>query len=367
MRKVNQKLSAPKFLAKNNSEKPAQTSKMAQLLAKFEKFSLPKRGNKVEGKVSAVLKDRILVDFGGKSEGVIGGSEFSNLAKTDRLPQIGEKISAIVVYPEDEQGSTILSIVSTISELSWEKLQNLAKSAEAIEAKLTQLGKSGILVEILGLRGFIPAIFAESSILANFENFKGKRVKVKVLEVNKTTNRLICSTIFEQEKVDLAKKFKIGEKYSGTIAATLPFGLVVNFDSLSAFVPNPEVSWEKIDNPQNFFKVGENLDFVFLGVDKKTGRPSISVKLATPDPWAEISKKYSKDSQVKGTISKISDFGAFVSLENGVEGLVHISKIPPDLVLKIGDKITCTVESIDVNLRRISFSLVLKTKPIGYR
>lgn len=362
------KLSILERLPKNQLLQTPTTSKMGQLLAKAANFVLPKRGDQVEGKVSQVLPDRILVDFGGKSEGEISGREFVNLKKADSLPAVGEKIQAVVVNPEDETGVIILSIKLS-GTAAWEKLEKLVTVGEEIEAKVQDLVRGGVLIEVLGLRGFIPAQFANLDLLANFDEFRGKKIKVTPIEVNRGSNRLICTAISQAPMAagDLTKKFEIGQKYQGKVTAILPFGLVVNFDNLAGFVPNSELSWEKIDNLAEFFKIGQDVEFVFLGTDKSGTRAQISLKLATPDPWETVAEKYAKDVEIKGTISKVTDFGAFVTLENGVEGLVHISKIPPDLHFTVGDAVSCTVDSVDTTQRRISLSPVLTTKPVGYR
>lgn len=361
---------SPKDKHKPNSSKSVDSSKMAQLLAKYSGFRLPPRGGQVTGTVVKVTSDKILVDFGGKSEGQISGREFADLRKLGTLPSVEETITAVVINPEDESGATILSVRTTAADTVWRNLEKIAADAGEVEAKVKSLAKSGVLVEIQGLRGFIPATFANIQILKDFEKFQGAKIKVRPIEVNKETARLICTSLPKipaRGKQEIAKKYTENLKYQGKVAALLPFGLVVSFDSLDAFVPNSEVAWEKVEDPASIFKAGQDVDFVFSGFDQSSGLPHISVKAATVDPFEKFSQHVAKDSQVLGTVSKITDFGAFVLLDAGIEGLVHVSKIPPDYKLEVGQSVNCTVDSVDIAQRRISLSLVLKTKPVGYR
>lgn len=343
---------------------------MAQLLAKYQGTKLPARGDQVTGIVVKVTGDKILVDFGGKSEGQISGREFVDLRKLGALASVGETITAVITNPEDESGATILSVRTTAIDSVWRNLEKIAADGGEIEAKVKSLAKSGILLDIKGLRGFIPATFANVQILKDIEKFKGSKIQVRPIEVNKTTARLICASQPKtptQKQQDFEKKYKLNQKYQGKVATILPFGLVVSFDGQDAFVPNSEANWEKVESLETIFTVGQDVNFVLFGFDKILGLPQISVKAATADPFEKFSQNFTKGSPVTGRVSKLTDFGAFITLDNGVEGLVHLSKIPPEIKLEAGQSVDCTVESVDLAQRRISLSLVLKTKPIGYR
>lgn len=344
---------------------------MAALLEKSQELVVPKRGEKITGKVVQVLPDKILVDFGGKSEGEILAKELENLGKLGSIPTAGEEITAIVINPEDESGATILSVRNTTTDSIWTRLEELAAAALEVEAVIAGIAKSGILVEIQGLRGFIPATFVDPETLVDFDNFRGKKIMVIPLEVNRANNRLVCRAVGKQspekDRQLLEKKYKKGKKYQGSVSAILPFGLVVSFDNFLSFVPSSELSWERVDDLSAIFKVGESIEFIFLGIDKTTGYPQISVKATLRDPFEDIVRLWQGGKTVKGRVSKVTELGAFVTLANGIEGLAHVSKIPIDLKLEVGQEISCTIDSVDRDQRRISLSPVLKTKPVGYR
>ena len=344
---------------------------MAALLEKSQELVVPKRGEKITGKVVQVLPDKILVDFGGKSEGEILAKELENLGKLGSIPALGEEITAMVINPEDQSGATILSVRNTTTDSIWTRLEELATVAGVVEAVIAGIAKSGILLEIQGLRGFIPATFVDPEILVDFDNFRGKKIMVIPLEVNRANNRLVCRAVgkllLEKDRQALEEKYKKGAKYQGNVSAVLAFGLVVSFDNCLSFVPSFELAWEKVEDLSKIFKIGQGVEFIFLSIDELTGNPQISVKATLQDPFENIVRLWQDGKTVKGRISRVTELGAFVTFENGIEALIHVSKIPIDLKLEAGQEISCTIDSVDRDQRRISLSPVLKTKPVGYR
>ena len=167
--------------------------------------------------------------------------------------------------------------------------------------------------------------------------------------------------------------FEVGKKYQAVVTGIANFGIFVVVPipkkeiEIEGLIHISEIAWEKVNNPQNYVKTNDKIDVKVIGIDKSSGRLNLSIKQLTPDPWNKIEKKYKVEQHISGIISRVSPFGAFVNLENGVEGLIHISKIPPGEEPKEKDKVDCIIETVDPMKRKISLSLVPKGKPVGYR
>ncbi|MGB9911567.1 MAG: 30S ribosomal protein S1 [Microgenomates group bacterium] len=369
---------------KINSAKPKKSSSepqtMEELLASVNyQFPTLTIGQEVEGIITEKNKGGIYIDIGGKREGVVLNKEMKLLADFIKDLKVGDKIKAIVVQPENDKGQTLLSLKNAVLDQVWQEMEEKLKTGETVKVKGLQVNKGGLLVEIKGLQGFIPVSQFSSSYLEKIEKLPGKQIEVKVIEVDKEKNRLVFSEkavseaeILEQQKKVL-KKIKKENLVEGEIVNIMPFGYFVKVTLpqedivLDGFVHISEISWEKVDDPSKFYKQGEKLKFKVLGVDEKTGRLNLSIKRLFPDPWEGIENKYPPDAKVKGVITKIAPFGLLVNLEPGIEGLVHISKIPVEKKFKEGEKIDCFVEFLDKENRRLSLGLVLTEKPIGYK
>ena len=375
---------------------------MADLLAsEGYKSSALRRNQEVEGKVVAILPNEILVDIGAKSEGVIASRDIDVARDIAENLAVGDSIQATVVYPENDAGQVVLSLRKFTGERRWQELDLVKSQKSAIEVLAVEVNRGGIICEWQGLRGFLPA----SQLLqptSKMDQLIGKSLEVRVIELDKTTNRLIFSQKAPDDKrlkqqQDLLSKIDIGEKYKGIISAVLPFGLFVEIDvgrvgnmankssgqkkdsenrisrkpeslnKLEGLVHISEISWEKIDEVGKLYKVGDKVEVLVTAKDLQSGRLNLSLKQLALDPFLEASAKYSKDQKITGTVSKSTPYGVFVTLENGVEGLIHISKIPPDEAMDVGKKLECTIESVDTAARRISLVPVIKAKPILYR
>jgi len=329
-----------------------------------------KRGNEVKGTVTNVGKKEILVDIGGKSEGVVLGREFE--AIEDLLPtiKVGDKISAIVTAPENESGQTVLSLRQTGLERRWQVLKEAFTHGEEIEVTGLEPTRGGLLVNFAGLRGFIPTSCLDPSLSGNPQELIGRRIKGKILEFSEAQNRLVISqkaVTMGKEIEEALSKIKIGEEYEGEIKGLAPFGAFIDVLGLEGLVHISEIAWEKVEKPEDYFKIGEKAKIKVLSVDRTAGRLNLSVKQLTPDPWDKVTQNYKIDTIVKGKITRKAPYGFFVNLEPGIEGLIHISKISPGQEFAAGEKIECLVERIDKLRRQISLSPILKEKPVGYR
>jgi len=346
-----------------------------------------KKGQKVKGIVTDITKRMLLVDIGAKTEGVVIEKELELAFDLLSSLKVGDEIEAFVGSPENERGQILLSLRQTVMNQRWGYFDKLLKTGKAIEVKGLEVNKGGIIVKVQGVRGFVPSSQFGRGYLGKLNELQNQPFQVKVIEVDKEKNRLIFSEKAVSEKQALAqqsdalKKVKEGDELEGVVSGIMPFGVFVRANIggkakkkkdeeelfLEGLVHISEISWEKVENPGVHYKTGDNIRVKVIGVDEKSARLNLSVKQLSDDPWKKMVDKYPEGSKVKGEITRLAAFGAFVNLEPGVDGLIHISKIPSDKEFKPGQKIECFVESVDPDQRRMSLSLALMKKPVGYK
>ncbi|MBU1085762.1 MAG: S1 RNA-binding domain-containing protein [Candidatus Beckwithbacteria bacterium] len=344
-----------------------------------------KRGQKVKGVVTDITKKMILIDIGAKTEGVVLEKEFELAMEILENLKVGDEIEAFVGSPENDRGQILLSLRQTVMNQRWELFEELFKSKKAIKVKGLEVNKGGIIVRIQGVRGFVPSSQFGRKYLGKLNDLQNQSFEVKVIEVDREKNRLIFSekAVSEEEalvhQAKALKTVKAGDILEGVVSGIMPFGVFVRASIagkkgkedegmfLEGLVHISEISWEKVDNPGVYFKAGDKIKVKVIGVDEKSKRLNLSVKHLFDDPWEKMAKDFPEGSKVKGKITKLAAFGAFVNMAPGVDGLIHISKIPADKKFEAGQEITCFVESVDAKLRRMSLSLALMKKPVGYK
>jgi len=354
-----------------------QAQTMNQLLKKIG-YDLKtfKRGDLIEGVIVEKTKKALYLDIGGKSEGMVIDREMK--AAKDFISQLkeGDTIKAIVTQPENDRGQTLLSLKQAAQDFVWQEFEEKLKTQEAIKVFGKEVNKGGLIVEVKGgVQGFIPASQISSQYLNQVEKLVEKAIEVKVIEVDREKNRLILSEkeITEadliKEQKQAIKKIKVGDELEGKVVGLMPFGLFVKAGEakLEGLVHISEISWEKVDDPSQFYKTDDKIKIKVLAIDEKLGKLNLSIKQLTEDPWKKIEKKYPKDAQIKGEVIRVAPFGVFVALESGIEGLIHVSKLPTDKTFKEGSKVSCFVESINLENRKLSLGLVLTQKPVGYK
>ncbi len=361
------------------SENSKSTPQTMEELLKGYSWTGFKKGDVLIGTISSISGKEVLIDFGGKMEGVVGQKEWDQVKDYVAKLKEGEKISAVVITPESERGQMVVSIRQAGSKYRWQRAEELLKSGEAVSVKGVEINKGGLVVEFEGLRGFVPGSQLSSEHQAEINRMLNRTISVKVIEADEKQNRLIFSEKAVTGAADLAKKLedlkskvKIGEKYSGKVSAIMPYGVFVNLSNgADGLVHISEISWQKVENLGEMFKAGEGVEVMVLGINETDGKLNLSIKKLQPDPWSELSKKYTAEQQVKGKVTRVSSYGIFVRLDpsadGGIEGLIHISKVPAESDFKSGDEVTCTVESIDATAHRISLIPVVTYKPIGYK
>lgn len=360
---------------KKSSTKKPQT--MADLLAKSAKTSMAFTvGQKVLAKVIAKNPKSIVFDIGGKSEGVVAEKAFTEAKDFIRTLEIGDEVLANVLVTETREGNVILSLRQARLDAAWGKVEKAKKDDSEVAVYAKGANPSGIAVDVEGLDGFIPGSQLSKEAAKNVQNLVGKYFKAKVIEADRLSNKLVLSEKEVSEAEDIKagkealKKIKEGEIYDGKVTMVANFGCFVKLAipksdvAVEGLVHISEISWGRIEKVSDYYKDG---DKVKVKVIKVTEKLALSIKQAKKDPWSEAEKKYKKGSNIKGKVTRISDFGVFIELEPGVEGLVHMTKIPPTVRFTEGQEVNCMIEEIDSNVKKISLGLVLTSKPVGYK
>ena len=335
-----------------STEEPV--SKMAQLLAgkHWEPRPLTK-GEPVEGKIAAILNDLVLVDIGAKAEGIIPRRE---LADSGEKIEIGAKVNAVVAQTEGDSGTAVLTVKKAVIEKVWTQLEKLVEDSESVEVKVVGGNRGGSIAEYKGVRGFVPS----SHLVTGTKNALGQSLTVKVLQVNRNFNKLVFS---EREatgdafpKVELP--FKAGDTLKVKVSKILNFGLLVSLPSGSdGLIHISEISWKKVSDLAVSYKVGQELSAKVISIDPNTGKVNLSIKQLEVDPWQEAAKKYKVGATFEKPVSRTTSYGVFIKLEEGIEGLLHSSKIPYGVELKSGDKLNISIDLFNSEQRRVALRL----------
>lgn len=362
--------------AKKSSEPKSMGALLDQYGGKIKSFS---RGERVKGKVVDKRKNALVLDIGGKSEGLVAEKAFNEAKDFIEKLKEGDEVTAKVIVPETKEGHILLSLREAANDAAWEKMRKAKKKASPVEVTAVGTNPAGILVDSEGVTGFVPRSQLGKKISKKVDSLEGKSFEVAVLEVDRDENRLVFSerAISEKEDIELMskalKKIKEGEVFKGRATTVANFGAFVEIEvevdkkkvPVEGLVHISELSWDKVDKTEDVVSVGDKVEVKAIGVDD--GKLALSIKQAEKDPWEEAEKKYKPDTKVSGKVVKTSDFGAFVQIEPGVEGLIHITKIPPDKKYKKGDEIEAYVEEVDKEGRKISLRPMLTAKPVGYK
>lgn len=390
---------------------------MAELLAAAQvQIVVPKKGDTVTGKIVSKEKRTMVVDLGAKTEGIVSDKEFDFATDFIKDLKAGDSITAVVISSENDRGQVILSLKNAASDAKWEYFEKAMETEEILEAKGLEVNRGGLIVVVNGVRGFVPSSQFGRAFVGKIQQLKAASFKVKAIEVDREKNRLIFSERHVSEAKELAqkdmavKKVEIGGTYEGVVSGVMHFGLFVtveipvdgkaapeaaaestetpvektaettetaevaekpaaerNVGYVEGLIHISEISWEKVNHPKDYHKIGDRLKVRVLGIDEKTGKLNLSIKQLQQDPWQKIAESYSIGTTFTGKVTRIESFGAFVNVEPGVDGLIHASKLDPSRDLKAGDEVTVNVESVSPEQRRMSLSMVLTEVPMGYK
>ena len=362
-------------------------SMMDKLMATAASFpGALKKGQQVEGVISSLGKKMVLVDIGAKTEGVVTGEDLDEATDVLEGLKVGDKISAFVKFPENDQGQIILSLKQAADENRWSRYKKIMEDEKEVDVIGLEVNKGGMVVKIGDIRGFVPTSQFGEKFLGNMEELLNKSFKVRVIEVDKEQNRLIFSEKLVSDSEALAKKGEalemvtVGDKFDGTVSGIMPFGVFVTVNvpmklkdkedemaKVEGLIHISEISWEKVEDPNEMFKVGQEVKVQVIGIDKTNGKLNLSIKQMSGDPWSDIEKRYAVGTKHTGKVVRIAPYGIFVNFEKGVDGLIHISKKPAEKEFNIGDSVEVFVEMIDVKNRRMSLGVVLTEVPVAYK
>lgn len=343
---------------------------MDELLASTDIKGL-KTGEVVEGTVTQVRKNEVWVDLGANGVGVIMRREIGHGQKLE----IGQEVVTSVVDPEMDEGHALLSMRRAAKDRGWDELQKLFETKEIIEITPYDANRGGLLVELEGIRGFLPVSQLaaghyprvsgadKDEILQKLNQLAGKQIRVRILDVSKKENKLIFSEK-EAVKDDMQARFAklaVGDIVEGVITGVIDFGAFVNVDGIEGLIHISEISWERVEDPRKYVKTGETVKAKIIGIDKD--RLSLSLKQTTEDPWLGEVKAFKKGDTVEGKVTRITPFGAFVQLSPAVEALVHVSEmsdeegIDPEKIFQLNETKRFKVLDIDTEGRKIALSL----------
>jgi len=327
-------------------------------------------GEVVHGTVVRVDKDEVLVDIGYKSEGVIPVAELTIRRSVNPADEVsvGEEIDALVLTKEDAEGRLILSKKRARFELAWKRIEGAAESGEPVNGKVIEVVKGGLILD-LGVRGFLPASLVDIRRVQDLDEFLGKELRCKVIELNRSRNNVVLSrrAVLEDERKEMRQaildRLSPGDVIEGQISNIVDFGAFVDLDGMDGLIHISELSWSHVNHPSEVLDIGQTVQVKVLDIDRDRQRISLGLKQTQTDPWQQVLDSYREDDVVEGRVAKVVTFGAFVEILPGVEGLVHISELAPHHVenprevVSQGDAVNVRILEIDGERRRLSLSL----------
>lgn len=371
-----------KSKVKAKTEEPKK-SLMTGLLAQSPKT--PKLGEIVSGHILEVSRSMVFIDLGAAGTGVLLGREIKENRNLIKSLKPGDEISAMVLEAENENGFIELSLQAAHREQSWDVLKKMSASQEIVKAKVTAANRGGLMIELSDVAGFLPVSQLshehyprvedgdKNKILQELNKFINKELSVRVLDVDPSQQKLIVSekAVGEEKVRQALSQYQIGDLVEGTISGVVDFGAFVRFplkgtenqekpEMIEGLIHISEIDWQLIEDPRQLLHAGQKVTAKIIGIEKD--RLSLSLKALKKDPWQEIEGKYAKDQIVKGEVTKINSFGAFVQLDKDIHGLVHISDFgSPDIMnkrLQSGQKYDFRIVSIEPAVHKMALSLV---------
>jgi len=322
----------------------------------------------VKGRVIKITDQAVIIDVGYKSEGIVNIAEFKDGDTVTVQP--GDEVDVYVKQLENNEGYVELSRADAVRMQSWDVIENAYKTGEVVKARVTDRIKGGLRVEIGGVQAFLPGSQVDVRPVRNLDAFRNKEIDVRVLKVNKKRGNIVLSrkVLLEEEingkKSETLKTLEEGIIVEGQIKNITEYGAFVDLGGIDGLLHITDMSWGRIQNPNEIFKVGDSLQVKVLKFDRDKERVSLGYKQLIPDPWATTTERFPVASRVKGKVVSITDYGAFVELEDGIEGLIHVSEMSwskrvkhPSKLLANGQEIEAQVLAVDQSNRRISLGL----------
>ena len=327
-------------------------------------------GDIVSGTVVKVDRDEVLLDIGYKTEGVIPSKELSIKHDVDPFDvvSVGDEVEALVQQKEDKEGRLILSKKRAQYERAWGTIEKIKDEDGVVTGSVIEVVKGGLIIDI-GLRGFLPASLVEMRRVRDLQPYVGMELEAKIIELDKNRNNVVLSrrAWLEQTQSEVRQNFltqlQKGQIRKGVVSSIVNFGAFVDLGGVDGLVHVSELSWKHIDHPSEVVEVGQEVTVEVLDVDMDRERVSLSLKATKEDPWQAFARTHQIGQIVPGKVTKLVPFGAFVRVEEGIEGLVHVSELAerhveiPEQVVQVNDSVLVKIIDIDLERRRISLSL----------
>ncbi len=362
--------STPDWIIKEAVEAMDNLNKDEMMEAIESSFKRIHRGEVVKGTVLYVTDTEVMVNINYKSDGIIKRDELST--DTDVTPKsiinVGDEISVYVLKLDDGEGNVVLSLKRVDDLKNWDKLEEAMNNKAEVECKVLSAVKGGLTVLVLGINGFMPASHVSANFVSDLEQFKGRTFKARVIDLDKDKRRVILSRK-EVEKEELTKKktevwakLKVNETVEGIVQRLTDFGAFVDLGGVDGLIHISDLSWNRVKHPSEVLKAGDKVEVVVLSFDQNKNRISLGLKQTVEEPWEAFKKNVKVGDIIDGKVVNLLDFGAFVRLNEGVDGLLHVSQISkehinkPADVLKVGDTIKVKVIEINEDERKISLS-----------
>jgi len=369
-----------------NKEKAAGSARMENYFPTTEQYHGLKRGDIVEGVIVRVDRDEILVDIGYKTEGVIRLTELG-LEPTSTPLAVGDSVLVYVLQPENKEGNIVLSLARARAQHDWRRAKKQFDDGDLLEAEVIGYNKGGLIVRYGEIRGFVPASQVaelrtrnrqpqgegetepKEQLETRLSKMMGRKLRLKIIEVDQAKNRLILSELAalrqwrDGQKERLLTELLEGDIRQGKVSSLCDFGAFIDLGGADGLVHLSELSWYPVSHPSDVLHVGDQVEVYVLSVDKDKKRIALSLKRLQPEPWTAFTQEHQVGDLVRGTVTKLANFGAFVEVENGIEGLVHVSELTegrvvhPKSVVKLGEKVMVRIIKIDNARHRLGLSL----------
>jgi small subunit ribosomal protein S1 len=356
----------------------AQTAEMGELPLEDWDYQRPRRGQVRSGVILAIREQEIIVDVDAKRDGVVPYADMQRLGpEAIQKLSVGDEVPVYILRPEDADGNLLVSLFQARSARAWERAAELAESGELWEGEVVGYNKGGLVMPLDEIRGFIPASqvpgfphgLSQEERLQRLAEMVGEKLKVKVIEINRRNRRLILSATSAQrqwrkrQRERLFEELREGEVRTGVVSSLCSFGAFVDLGGADGLVHISELSWQRVRHPREVVNVGDKVDVYVLRLEPEKKRIGLSLKRLQPEPWALVEDRYELGQLVEGVVTNVVDFGAFAEIEEGVEGLIHVSELTegtishPREVVKKGDLLLLRIIRIDARRKRLGLSL----------
>lgn len=348
---------------------------MAEMMEQMDNkaFRTPRKGEILRGKVVQITDSEVVVNIGYKSDGIIPKSELSNAADVNprELVSDEQELEVLVLKSDDGEGNVLLSMKRISMSKDWDVLMDAFNAGQHVTVRTGEPVKGGMIAFFNDVKGFIPASQMTLSYVNNLDQYAGKDFEVEILELNKSKRKVIFSRKALLAVEDNVRKeafwsaVKVNETVEGEVKRITNFGVFVDIGGVDGLIHISELSWGRVSHPNEVVKVGDKVSVLILNANREDNKISLSMKQATPNPWDTVEARYHVGDVVDGKVVNLTDFGAFLEIEPGVEGLVHISQISRDRIEKPSDvlkiKESYAVKIIEMNMEDKKIKLSMKS------